>query len=110
MELQKACNQLVAEVTTRCTRIARDVNWPTEDVDVWFGANALPLRMTVLTGSAATRMRDLELAARLRAAAKHGLDEPEMTELCARLGYTMMLGQVIGAPYTYTRAAAPMTA
>lgn len=90
LDLGAACNRLVAEITERCCRVSRDTNWPCAEVYVWFGSNPLPLPMTVLFGSAATRMKQSELGARLMAHARTGLGENELRMLCVKLAYPIL--------------------
>ena len=87
LDVGVACNRLVAEISARCTRVARDTDWPTAEVYVWFGANALPLPMTVLAGSEATRMKETELGARLMRYARNTLGEFELRAVCAKLAH-----------------------
>ena len=87
VDLVAACTQLVREISQRCTVAAREESWPCVDVSVVFGTHMLPLPMRVMACSAATRMGDIELGARLKASLKDGLDDWALTELVVRLGY-----------------------
>ena len=85
VDVASACNRLITDISARCTMVSRDTGWPCVDVYAWCGSHLMPLPMQVLAHSAATRMRDIELGARLSAYARKGLDDAQLAELIVRV-------------------------
>jgi hypothetical protein len=85
LSLRAACTLLVRELSATYTKLAHAAAWPAVTVGVSFGWSVLPLPMTVLDGSVAAKMREMELGARLTSAARAGVDQSALMQLCSRL-------------------------
>jgi hypothetical protein len=86
-EIGAACSRLVVELSKLATHIGNSSGWPLVSVPVRFGGSLVQMPMTVLEGSVAANMKDVQLGGRLAAACRGviKLDRRAVHSLCYKM-------------------------